>query len=40
VKNVNPATDAMLLIAYRLEPQPENPLLVSPAIFDFEVSND
>ena len=37
VKNVNPATDAMLLIAYRLEPQPENPLLVSPAIFDFEV---
>jgi hypothetical protein len=37
VKNVNPATDARLLIAYRLEPQPENPLLVSPAIFDFEV---
>jgi len=37
VKNVNPATDAMLLIAYRLEPQAENPSLVSPTIFDFEV---
>ncbi len=37
VKNVNPATDAMLLIAYRLEPQPDNPSLVSPTIFDFEV---
>jgi hypothetical protein len=27
----------MLLIAYRLEPQAENPSLVSPTIFDFEV---
>jgi hypothetical protein len=37
VKNVQPEIDAMLLIAYRLEPQAENPSLVSPTTFDFEV---
>ena len=37
VKNVDPAHDAMLLIAYRLEPQADNPNAVSPTIMDLEV---
>lgn len=37
VKNVNPATDAMLLIAYRIEPQPGKPDAASPVIIDLEV---
>ncbi len=37
VKNVDPATDAMLLIAYRMEPRPDNPEAASPTIIDLEV---
>jgi hypothetical protein len=37
VKNVNPAKDAMLVIAYRLEPQKQRPDAVSPTIIDLEV---
>jgi hypothetical protein len=37
VKNVDPAKDAMLVIAYRLEPQKEKPDAVSPTIIDLEV---
>jgi hypothetical protein len=37
VKNVKPATDAMLLIAYRMEPRPDNPEAASPTIIDLEV---
>lgn len=37
VKNVHPATDAMLLIAYRMEPRPDNPEAASPTIIDLEV---
>jgi len=37
VKNVRPATDAMLLIAYRMEPRPDNPDAASPTIIDLEV---
>src|SRR5947209_4419368 len=37
VKNVKPATDALLLIAYRMEPRPDNPEAASPAIIDLEV---
>lgn len=36
-KNVDPGTDAMLLIAYRMEAQPGNPEAVSPKIIDLEV---
>ncbi|HET6453997.1 MAG TPA: hypothetical protein VFI02_06285 [Armatimonadota bacterium] len=37
VKNVNPALDAMLLIAYQLQPQVNDPDCVSPTIIDLEV---
>ena len=37
VKNVDPARDAMLLIAYRLDRQDDDPNAVSPTIIDFEV---
>jgi hypothetical protein len=37
VKNVRPATDAMLLIAYRMLPRPDNPEAASPTIIDLEV---
>jgi len=36
-KNVDPANDAMLLIAYRIEPQDEKPEAASPTIIDLEV---
>lgn len=36
-KNVDPANDAMLLIAYRMEPQANNPAAASPKIIDLEV---
>jgi hypothetical protein len=36
-KNVKPATDAMLLVAYRMEPRPDNPEAASPTIIDLEV---
>lgn len=37
VKNVHPATDVMLLIAYHMEPRPDNPEAASPTIIDLEV---
>lgn len=37
VKNVDAAHDALLVIAYQLQPQPDNPEAVSPTIIDFEV---
>jgi hypothetical protein len=37
VKNVDAAKDALLVIAYQLQPQPKNPDVVSPTIIDFEV---
>lgn len=37
VKNVDPALDAMLLIAYQLQPQPKAPHIASPTIIDLEV---
>jgi hypothetical protein len=37
VKNVDPARDAMLLIAYQLQPQPRAPDAISPTIIDLEV---
>jgi hypothetical protein len=37
VKNVVPATDAMLLIAYQLKANVENELAVTPTIVDLEV---
>jgi hypothetical protein len=37
VKNVDPANDALLLIAYRLEPDPNNPAAAVPKIIDLEV---
>jgi hypothetical protein len=37
LKNVDPANDAMLLIAYRIEPQPKQPEAASPTIIDLEV---
>jgi hypothetical protein len=37
VKNVDPALDAMLLIAYRLEPDDEKPDAAVPRIIDLEV---
>lgn len=37
VKNVDPAMDALLLIAYELQLQKGNPDAVSPTITDFEV---
>lgn len=37
VKNVQPAMDAMLLVAYQLRPQAENELAVTPTIVDLEV---
>ncbi len=37
VKNVIPATDALLLIAYQLKPHTINPLAVTPTITDLEV---
>jgi hypothetical protein len=37
VKNVDAARDGLLVIAYQLQPQPENPEVVSPTIIDFEV---
>lgn len=37
VKNVVPATDAMLLIAYQLREHTENALAVTPTIVDLEV---
>lgn len=37
VKNVKPATDAMLLIAYQLKPHEDNHLAVTPTIADLEV---
>ena len=36
-KNVDPGNDAMLLIAYRIEPQKEKPDAASPTIIDLEV---
>ncbi len=36
-KNVDPANDAMLVIAYRMEPQAAAPESVSPTIIDLEV---
>ena len=37
IKNVVPETDSMLLIAYQLRPQAQNPNFISPTIVDFEV---
>jgi len=37
LKNVDPARDAMLLIAYRLEPQASERDAVSPTIIDYDV---
>jgi hypothetical protein len=37
VKNVHPASDVMLLIAYRMEPRPDNAEAASPTIIDLEV---
>ncbi|MBV8843724.1 MAG: hypothetical protein JO307_13020 [Bryobacterales bacterium] len=37
IKNVVPATDAMLLIAYQLKPHTDNPLAITPTIVDLEV---
>ena len=37
VKNVKPAKDAMLLIAYRMEPRPDESDAASPTIIDLEV---
>ncbi|MGE3935324.1 MAG: hypothetical protein AB7F67_18830 [Rhodospirillaceae bacterium] len=37
VKNVNPMTDAMLLISYQLQPSSENKDAVSPTIIDYRV---
>lgn len=37
LKNVKPATDAMLLIGYQLKPHTENELAVTPTIVDLEV---
>ena len=37
VKNVKPRTDAMLLIAYRLEPDDQDPAAAVPRIIDLEV---
>jgi hypothetical protein len=37
VKNVDPALDAMLLIAYQMRPQGQHPNIVSPTIVDLEV---
>lgn len=37
LKNVDPANDAMLLIAYRIEPQKEKPDAASPTIIDLDV---
>lgn len=37
VKNVDPAKDAMLLIAYQLKPHADNSLAVTPTIVDLEV---
>jgi len=37
IKNVDPANDAMLVIAYQLCPQDTNPEAVSPTIIDLEV---
>src|SRR5205823_5407215 len=34
LKNVDSANDAMLLIAYRIEPQPKQPEAASPTIID------
>lgn len=36
VKNVDPAKDAMLLIAYQLQPQPEDEEAASPTIIAYE----
>ena len=36
VKNVDPAMDAMLLVAYQLKPHPGDGELVSPTIIDLE----
>lgn len=36
-KNVDPAHDALLLIAYQLQPQPDLPVAVSPTIIDLDV---
>lgn len=37
VKNVIPATDALLLVAYQLKPHTDNALAVTPTIVDLEV---
>ena len=37
VKNVDPANDAMLLIAYRIEPDDQHPEAAVPRIIDLEV---
>ena len=37
VKNVDPANDAMLIVAYRLEPDDETPDAAVPRIIDLEV---
>ena len=37
IKNVVPATDAMLLIAYQLRPRTDDPISVTPTIVDLEV---
>ncbi len=36
IKNVNPAIDAMLLIGYQLQPQPEDEEAVSPTIIAYD----
>ena len=37
VKNVRPDKDAMLILAYQLHPQDQNPTFVSPTVIDYEV---
>jgi hypothetical protein len=37
LKNVDPAKDVLLVIAYQLQPQPDNLEAVSPTIIDLEV---
>lgn len=37
VKNVEPSRDTLLVIAYQLQPHPDNPEVVSPTIIDLEV---
>ncbi len=37
VKNIRPEKDAMLVLAYQLRPQDDNPAFVSPTVIDYEV---